>query len=469
MLEYLRNAADKPLAKVLMGILIFSFVGWGVAEWVFGLTSSDTTLLRVGGEKISIQQYNNVRSNELAAMSREEQRELYSNPVKMLDFQNGVIQHIASARRIDKHAHDLGYVVSDHRIANTIRAIPQFQDNGKFSPATFDMVLRGSGLTESDIAADIRVKALNTMVLTPTITPITTPQFVALATYNARNAKRDVNMTTVKFSDFKVGKPTDENLRDFYAKNPHHVPEARDISYVMIPAAMDKPDEYENGLKAAQKMEDDIIGGETLVAAAKKHGATFKQHNGISSEKLPNDKNINESVIAKIFELAPETESELIETKQGFVIVRVDKIIPEHNADFDSIKKELVNEWTHAEQEKLAYVRANELLVDLNKTGNLQNAKKLTVSRTDGAPMPVLVAAFKNPIGDKSIVAAPNAFYVLNVINEKLPELDTKKIEQIKPEITNMAMQHLNADYNSYLEREYPTKINEKMYNRFVK
>ena len=77
MLEYLRNAADKPLAKVLMGILIFSFVGWGVAEWVFGLTSSDTTLVRVGGEKISIQQYNSMRSNELSAMSREEQRELY--------------------------------------------------------------------------------------------------------------------------------------------------------------------------------------------------------------------------------------------------------------------------------------------------------------------------------------------------------------------------------------------------------
>ena len=469
MLEYLRNAADKPLAKVLMGILIFSFVGWGVAEWVFGLTSSDTTLARVGGEKISIQQYNNMRSNELAAMSRDAQRELYSNPAKMSDFQNGVIKKIASIQRINKHADDLGYVVSDHRIANDIRAIPQFQENGKFSTAAFDVVLQNSGLTESDVANDLRIKALHEMVNVPVVTQIETPRFATVAAYNARNTKREINMATVKFSTFKTPKPTDDELRNFYAAHPHHVAEARDISYVIVPAAMDKPDEYEIALKTAQALEDDIIGGETLSAAAKTHNAKFMQHSGVSAEKLPDDKNLGESVVANIFELAPETESELIETKAGFVIVRVDKIIPEHTAEFDSVKKEIVAEWTKSEQEKMAYVRANELLTDLNETGKLQTAKKLTVSRTDGAPMPVLVAAFKNPIGDNSIVSAPDEFYVVNIAAEKLPEIKDKKLSELKPEIANMAMRHLDADYNAYLERKYPTKINEKIYNRFVK
>ena len=469
MLEYLRNAADKPLAKVFMGILMFSFVGWGVAEWVFGLTSSDTTLVRVGGEKISIQQYNNMRSNELAAMSREEQRELYSNPAKMSDFQNGVIKQIASVHRVGKHADDLGYIVSDHRIANDIRAIPQFQENGKFSTAAFDVVLQNSGLTESDVVGDLRMKALIEMVNVPTKTQIETPRFATVAAYNARNTKREINMATVNFNKFKVERPTDEQLRDFYAAHPHHVAEARDISYVIVPAAMDKPDEYESALKTAQALEDDIIGGEPLSAAAKTHNAKFTQHTGISAEKLPDDKNLTESVVSNIFELAPETESELIETKQGFVIVRVDKIIPEHTAEFDSVKKELIAEWTKSEQEKLAYVRANELLVDLNETGKLHGAKKLTISRTDGAPMPVLVSAFKDSIGTNSIVSADDAFYVVNIADEKLPKIDDKKIEELKPEIANTTMRNLDADYNAYLERQYPAKINEKIYNRFVK
>ena len=164
MLEYLRNAADKPVAKILMGILIFSFVGWGVAEWVFGLTSSDTTLMRVGGEKVSIQQYTNVKSNELSGMSREEQRKIYTDPTAMSAFQDGVIKHIASIKRNELHARDLGYVVSDHLVANEIREFPQFQEKGKFSPAAFDVVLRNSGLTESDVANDIRARTLNKLL-----------------------------------------------------------------------------------------------------------------------------------------------------------------------------------------------------------------------------------------------------------------------------------------------------------------
>ena len=60
MLEYLRNAADKPLAKVLMFVLIFSFVGWGAAEWIFGGAVRDTTLVRVGNAEISVQQFNSL-------------------------------------------------------------------------------------------------------------------------------------------------------------------------------------------------------------------------------------------------------------------------------------------------------------------------------------------------------------------------------------------------------------------------
>ena len=59
MLEYLRNAADKPVAKALMFVLIFSFVGWGAAEWIFGGASSDTSLVHVGSADVSLQQFNN--------------------------------------------------------------------------------------------------------------------------------------------------------------------------------------------------------------------------------------------------------------------------------------------------------------------------------------------------------------------------------------------------------------------------
>ena len=469
MLEYLRNAADKPVAKVLMWILIFSFVGWGVAEWVFGLTSSDTTLMRVGGEKVSIQQYTNMKSNELAGKSREEQRKIYTDPTAMADFQAGVIKHIAAIKRTELHARDLGYVVSDHLVANEIREIPQFQENGKFSPAAFDVVLRNSGLSESDVANDIRMRKLNEMVQLPLNTEIKTPRFAVRAAYNARGAARMVDVATVKFSDFEAKKPTDNELQEFYKQNPHRVAETRDVSYVILPTEMDKPDEYEKNLKVAQKMEDDIIGGDTLATAAKKHNAKFKEYKNVTAQKLPDDKIFDTAMIARVFDMDEGIESEMIEAKDGFVIVRIDKITPEHNAEFDSVKKDLVAEWTRAEQRKSAYIRANELLVDLNKNGKLANKKTVTVTRTDGAAPAVLVAAFKNEIGKNVIADDADAFYVLHIADEKLPVADDKKLDALGPEVSKMSAERVRADFDSYLEREYPMKINEKTYNRFVK
>ena len=124
-----------------------------------------------------------------------------------------------------------------------------------------------------------------------------------------------------------------------------------------------------------------------------------------------------------------------------------------------------------AEQKKQAYVRANELLVDLNKKdGKLAGKKTATVSRTDGAPNALLVPAFRNEIGQNSIESGPDAFYVLSVKKAIAPKVEKKKMDSLRKEMENLSAQALQEDYNSFLMREYPVEINEKVYNRvFVK
>ena len=98
MLEYLRNAADKPVAKVLIAILAFSFVGWGVAEWVFGGSRGDNTLVRVGDSEITMQQYNTERSRQLAQMTREQQRAVYTDAQTGAAFTARVLGDLSTQR-----------------------------------------------------------------------------------------------------------------------------------------------------------------------------------------------------------------------------------------------------------------------------------------------------------------------------------------------------------------------------------
>ena len=217
MLEYLRNASEKPIAKVLITILAFSFVGWGVAEWIFGNVMSDTTLVRVGPEKISVQQYNLERSREMATMTKEEMRNVYVDPVASQKFQNDIISKLTTQRMVENRGAKMGFIVSDHRIAREIREYPEFQENGQFSTIKFDTVLRNSGYSEAEFAEILRSNVLRSMVLGAMSAPIKVPTFATNAMYNARYAERDIDYTTIKYDDFKVGQPSDEDLHNFYA------------------------------------------------------------------------------------------------------------------------------------------------------------------------------------------------------------------------------------------------------------
>lgn len=467
MLEYLRNAADKPLAKILIGILAFSFVGWGVAEWIFSNVAGDNTLVKVGSSEITMQQFSLEKNRQLAAMTREQQRATYADPVLAQALNSKVMSTLTTQAMTDNRAEDLGFVVSDAQIAREIRTFPEFQIGGQFSTFAFDTVLANSGYSEATFADVLRHQVLRGYVLGAMSIPVTVPNFVVQAAYDARYGQRQIDFATVKFSDFDVGTPTEEQLRSFYEQNPHTIPEQRTVSYVLIPAEMEQPDSYDEAYEKAILVEDDIIAGGTMAEAAKVHKAKYISLGEFDADNRPVDEILTDNMMNRIFDMEAGLESEIIETKKGFVIVRVDKVVPAHNAEYDSVKKDLASAWKRAEQRKQAYVRANELLVDLNQKGSLEGKKTATVTRASGAPLDVLSAAFNSEVGNNSIVNGQDAFYVLHVEKDIAPTLDTKKMADLRKELEGSANKEIVDDYNAFLIREYPVKVNEKVYNRF--
>ena len=150
------------------------------------------------------------------------------------------------------------------------------------------------------------------------------------------------------------------------------------------------------------------------------------------------------------------------------MILRVDEIIPEHNAEFKDVKKGLVDGWKKEEQRKKAYVQANDKLVDLNKNGSLKNVKTKSVTRTEGAPLAVLNAAFAGKIGDNTIVEDSDAFYVLHIDKNTAPKQDKKKKESLRKELKNLTKGYIGDDYSQFLKREYNVKFNDSVYKKVI-
>lgn len=365
-------------------------------------------------------------------------------------------------------AEDMGYVVSDKRIAEEIRNHPNFQVNGKFVPWMFDMVLQNSGMTERDIADSLRGDILRQMAVGMTSVPVKVPQFAVDAAYNARYSKRDINYVPVKFADIKISEPTEENLKNYYAQNPVIVPEKRAVSYVFVAADMNKPDVYDEGFKKSQQIEDMIISGSSMKEAADKYKAKYVEIPAFARGEKISDKILNNDLIAKVFSMDAGMESELLELKEGFAILRVNNIQEQHNAEYKDVKKSLVADWKKSEQRKQAYVKANEKLVDLNKNGSLKDAKSVSVSRTEGAPLVVLNSAYAGKVGDNNIVEDKDAFYVLHIDKVTTPKVDAKQKENLRKELEKSSARYVQDDYSQFLKRHYRVKVNQKTFDRFI-
>ena len=98
----------------------------------------------------------------------------------------------------------------------------------------------------------------------------------------------------------------------------------------------------------------------------------------------------------------------------------------------------------------------------------MANKKSTNVSRTSGAPDDVLVAAFKSNIGTSLIVPGKDAFYVMTVKSNAKPKVDSKKSADLEKEVAKISARGITDDYNSFLMRKNPVRVNEKVYRRFL-
>ncbi|MDR1027196.1 MAG: SurA N-terminal domain-containing protein [Rickettsiales bacterium] len=467
-LQKLRDASETVWAKLLMGILIFSFVGWGAANWILGEASVGGALLRVGGESISAEEFDRERSRQIAQMGKEMQRQIYADKTTQKYFTGQVISNLTTRLLLEQHASNLGLAVSPSRVANIIKGSPEFWENGAFSTDKFDAVLDMNGITEKYFADTLRRQELREMILSSLGAQPATPNFVATAIYNSRNQTRKIEYSAIKFDAFKAaGTPTEDDLRIVYSKNPKLVPEFRTISYVIVGAKMANAESFDRGFESARSIEDMLAAGDSIRDAAKKMRANYRTFDPMTIQKrttsgaMVGDSLLTEEMMQKLFSMEQGLESEIMEAKNGFVIWRVEKIDPARATPFGERRTELTALWRRGEQEKQAYARANEIVVDGKKL-----AVSATIGRAAGAPLEVLAAAFQQDPGRAKITAADGVFYVVKVLEEIQPKPSAAKIKEIAAEMRSQVSRQILDDYSGYLSRKYPVRPNERMMRR---
>ena len=179
MLESIRNASQgivgKAIMTIVMGLIIVSFVVWGVGDMLRGFSPS--TVASVGGAKISAQDYHVAYDRAIQQYQRRLRRPFTNEEARQAGLDRSVLQQLVSEAAVDDEANKLGLGISDQALREVITSNPSFRDkSGAFDPSRLEAALRDMDMNERAFVTELRKQVLRQFIVGALATGITAPK-----------------------------------------------------------------------------------------------------------------------------------------------------------------------------------------------------------------------------------------------------------------------------------------------------
>jgi peptidyl-prolyl cis-trans isomerase D len=153
MFDLVRN--NKRLVQVLLALITLPFAFWGIESYQRSAGNTQA-LAEVGGQKITLPEFAQAQRDQQerlrSLLGRNFDPSLLDTPEQRTELLDNLIhQHLLAMQAVKSNL-----VVTDQQLREIITILPAFQENGKFSKARYDALLRGQGM--SDVAFEARLR-----------------------------------------------------------------------------------------------------------------------------------------------------------------------------------------------------------------------------------------------------------------------------------------------------------------------
>ena len=380
MLESIRNASQgvvgKAIMTVVMGLIIVSFVIWGVGDMLRGFSPS--TVASVGSAKISAQDYHVAYDRAIQQYQRRFRRPFTNEEARQVGLDRSVLQQLLNEAAVDEEARKLGLGISDEALREVITSNPSFQDKaGAFDPARLASALRDMDMNERGFVSELRQQVLRQFIVGALATGVTAPkaEVTAEADYQGQTRSADYFLLPASAAG-DVPAASEDALKSFYndRKSSYRAPEYREMTILAL-----EPDTIANaaevtdadaeaayqkiagkdprfGAPEKRDLQQVLFPNEADAAAAEaklKAGASFDalvQDRGLKAEdtnigETTKDAMLDQAEANAVFALPQGGVSGVLKSQFGPVIVRVKGITPSTVKPYaevvDAVKKQV--------------------------------------------------------------------------------------------------------------------------------
>ncbi len=221
MLEDIREKSQGLTAKIILGLIILTFAVAGVGSYT---NSVDTSVATVNGEAISLQAFNKAYQAQRSRMAQQfgEMFNTLSNDENyMANFRQGVLDNLINEKLIDQNSEALAIRVSDERLKDTIRKMPEFQVDGTFDNNRYLAIINQAGFFQSSDFRDyLRVEMTRRQLSQALVASEFNLPYQETIQLALENQTRDIRFATISAEQFKAGiELSDEEVNNYYLAN----------------------------------------------------------------------------------------------------------------------------------------------------------------------------------------------------------------------------------------------------------
>jgi len=221
MLEDIREKSQGLTAKIILGLIILTFAVAGVGSYT---NSVDTSVATVNGEAITQQAFNKAYQAQRGRMAQQfgEMFDTLSNDANyMANFRQGVLDNLINEKLIDQNSEALAIRVSDLRLKETIREMPEFQVDGVFDNNRYLAIINQAGFFQSSDFRDyLRVEMTRRQLSQALVATEFNLPYQEKLQNALQNQTRDIRFATISAEQFKATiELTDEEVNTYYLAN----------------------------------------------------------------------------------------------------------------------------------------------------------------------------------------------------------------------------------------------------------
>ena len=158
---------NKRLVQIMLALITLPFAFWGIESYQRG-SGTAQDLAEVAGQKITLQEFTQAQRDQQerlrSLLGRNFDAALLDTPEQRAELLDGLIQQRLLAVKAVKS----NLIVTDAQLREMIIGLPVFQENGQFSKARYDALLRAQGLSdvtfEARLRRDVELQQLNAAI-----------------------------------------------------------------------------------------------------------------------------------------------------------------------------------------------------------------------------------------------------------------------------------------------------------------